>query len=193
MNPSRRLAVGTAGAALAGLLLSSCDAGELLGSDEPDADPSISEPSEPVPAEDALSLGETFDGAASTTVESVTRGESDESWLPAGANFEWLSAAVRSCVSAGGSTTEVGWYQWAATDADGSWYPADLDYDRPRPTGQFPQLVELAPGECAEGRVLIAVPTDAELVALVNADPAGVPQGSWLIGDPGAPAVTDGE
>jgi hypothetical protein len=186
MSPTaRRLRGLLAGAALTSLLLTGCDAGDLIDQDRSGADPSISEPSEPAATEGALSVGDTFDGAVSTTVETILRGEGDDSWLRAGVNFEWLSAAVRTCVSAGGSTTEVGWYQWAVTDADGAWYPADLDYDRERPTGQYPKLADLAPGECTEGRILIAVPRDA--------DRAGVPQGSWLVGDIGVPAATDGE
>lgn len=191
MNPtSRRL---LACAALASALLTGCDVGDVLDPEEPGAEPAITESSEPVDLESALPIGETFDGAASTTVESIARGEGDDSWVPAGANFEWLSATVRTCVSAGGSTTEVGWYQWAATGVDGGWYPADLDYDRDRPTGQYPRLADLAPGECAEGRILIAVPRDAEVVTLVNADQDGVAQGSWLVGDIGVPAAIGGE
>ncbi|WP_322936939.1 hypothetical protein [Nocardioides bizhenqiangii] len=180
-------------AALASALLTGCDAGEVLDPEDSGAGPTATETSDAAELESALAIGETFEGAASTTVKAIFRGEGAEEWLPAGANFEWVAATVRTCVSAGGSGTEIGWYQWAATGADGGWYPADLDYDRDLPTGQYPRLTELAPGECAEGRILIAVPRDAELVTLVNSDQAGVPQGSWLIGDIGVPAAIGGE
>lgn len=191
MKPtSRRIAGCAAGAALAIALLTGCDAGGVLGADEAEDEPSISEPSEPAEVE-GLPIGDTFDGDASTTVESIDRGEGDGTWLEAGDNFEWLSATVRTCVSAVRPTTEIGWYQWAATGADGGWYPADLDYDGDGPAGQYPRLTDLAPGECAEGLILIAVPSDAEVVALVNADQAGVPQGTWLVGDVGVPEAND--
>ena len=190
MKPtSRRLLACTA---LASALLTGCGAQEVLDSEDPGAGPATTEPSEGTEAETALSIGGTSDGEASTTVESVVRGEGADAWLRAGPELEWLSTTVRTCVSAGGSTTEIGWYQWAAVGADGAWYPADLDYDRPRPTGQYPRLAELAPGECAEGRILIAIPLDAEVVTLVGADRNGVPQGTWLVGDVGLPAASDG-
>ena len=193
MKPtSRRLAARTAGAALASVLLVGCDVGGVLGSDEAD-DPSISEPTDPSELEDGLAIGETFDGDASTTVESIVRGDGESTWLDPGETFEWLVPTVRTCISAVRPATEIGWYQWAAQDADGGWYPADLDYDEPEPSGQYPRLEDLAPGECAEGRVLIAVPRDAEVVALINADRSGKPQGTWLVGDVGVPAATDGE
>lgn len=192
MKPtSRRLAVG---AALTSALLTGCGVADVLDSDESGSDAPVAESSDPTAIEGALAVGETFDdGAVSTTVKAILRGEGAESWLPAGESFEWLSATVRTCVPAGGSTAEVGWYQWAATGADGGWYPAHLDYDRPKPDGQYPQLDDVAPGECAQGRVLIAVPREAEVVALINSDQAGVPQGTWLPGDVGAPAASDGE
>jgi hypothetical protein len=197
MKPtSRRIAGCTAGAAgtvLATFLLTGCDVGEVLGADEAEDEPSISEPSDSAEVEGALAIGDTFDGEASTTVESIIRGEGDETWLEAGDNFEWLSPTVRTCVSAVRPTTEVGWYQWAATGADGSWYPADLDYDDAQPADQYPRLTDLAPGECAEGRILIAVPSEAEVVALINSDQSGTPQGSWLVGDVGIPEATDGD
>ncbi len=191
MKPSARRAL--AGAALASALLTGCDVGELLDPQDTGAEPPLSEPSDEGALDAALPIGETFEGVASTTVESVLRGKGADSWLPAGANFEWLSASVQTCVSAGGARTEVGWYQWAAIGADGGWYAADLDYDRDRPAEQYPRLVDLAPGDCAEGRILIPVPRDAELVTLTNASPSGVAQGSWLIGDIGVPAATDDE
>jgi len=185
---SRRL---LAGAALASVLFTGCGVGDVLD-DDADADPTIAEPEDDsAGTEGALAIGETFEGAASTTVETILRGEGDDSWVPAGENFEWLSATVRTCVSAGGARTEAGWYQWAATGTDGGWYPADLDYDEPRPAEQYPRLVDLEPGECAEGRILIPVPSDAELLTLVNASQSGVAQGAWLIGDIGVPASDD--
>jgi len=193
MKPtSRRL---LAAAALASVLLTGCDVGDVLGSDDadPDAEPSGAEPDDAATdLEDALTIGDTYEGDATTTVESILRGEGDDSWLPAGDNFEWLAATVSTCVSAGGSQTEVGWYQWAVTGTDGGWYGADLDYDGERPSGRYPLLAELAPGECAEGQILIPVPRDAELITLINADRSGLPQGTWLIGDIGVPAVADG-
>jgi hypothetical protein len=192
MRPTlRRLAVVAAGAATAAVVLTGCGA-DVLDPDDSEEDPSASEATDPAEVEEALPVGETYEGAASTTVETVDRGPGDASWLAAGANFEWLSASVRTCVSAGGSPTEVGWYQWAAEGSDGGWYPADLDYDDAQPTGQYPRLVDLVPGECTEGVVLIAVPRDAELVTLINADQTGTPQGTWAIGDVGAPAGLDG-
>lgn len=193
MKPtSRRL---LAAAALASVLLTGCGVGD--GSDssdaDPDAEPSVAEPDdEATDLEGALAIGDTYEGDATTTVESVLRGKGGDSWVPAGGNFEWLAATVSTCVSAGGSQTEVGWYQWAATGPDGAWYPADLDYDGEQPSDQYPLLAELAPGECAEGQILIPVPRDAELITLINADRAGVPQGTWLMGDVGVPAVADG-
>ncbi len=101
--------------------------------------------------------------------------------------------SVRTCVPAGGSPTEVGWYQWAATGSDGGWYSADLDYDGDRPTPQYPRLDDLTPGGCAVGQILIEVPKRAELVTLVNADRSGAPQGTWVLGDRGEPTVANGE
>lgn len=193
MKPTPRLAVGSACVVLASLLLTGCDAGEVLSPDDSESEPSIAKPSEPAaPTEGSLRIGETFEGATSTTVDAIARGDGGETWLTAGGNFEWLSPTVRTCVSAGGSTTEIGWYQWAATGIDGGWYPADLDYDGTEPTNQYPRLAELAPGECAKGRILIAVPRDAEVVTLINADQDGAPQGTWLVGDVGIPAAADG-
>lgn len=177
-------------AALACALFAGCDVGEVLDPEDTEPEPALTDPSD-LPPDTALPVGETFEGDASTTVEAILRGDGADSWLPAGASFEWLSATVQTCVSAGGSTTEVGWYQWAAVGADGGWYPADLDYGRDRPVAQYPRLVDLAPGECAEGRILIPVPRDAELVTLVNASQSGAPQGTWLIGEVGVPAATD--
>ena len=189
-STSRRLLA----VALASVLFTGCGVGDVLDSGDSGADPTVAEPSDdPAGLESALPIGDTFEGDASTTVEEVIRDAGDDTWVPAGANFEWLSATVRTCVSAGGSRTEAGWYQWAATGADDGWYPADLDYDEDRPGGQYPRLVDLAPGECAEGRILIPVPIDAELVTLVNASQSGVTQGTWLIGDVGVPAAADDE
>jgi hypothetical protein len=189
MKPTSRLAVGVA--AVAALLLAGCDAGGDPP-DETEDEPSVAESSEPPPTEGTLPIGETFEGATSTRVKEIVRGDGDASWLSAGDNFEWLTPTVRTCVSAGGLPTEIGWYQWAATGIDGGWFPADLDYDDPQPADQYPRLEELAPGECAEGRILIAVPRDAEVFTLVNADQDGVPQGSWLVGDVSDPAAADG-
>ncbi len=187
MKPSSRRRL--VGAALASVLLTGCDA--VLDRDDLDAEPSVAEPDDATALEGALAIGDTYEGDASTTVEAILRGEGDGTWVPAGDNFEWLSATVTTCVSAGGSRTEAGWYQWAATGADGGWYPADLDYDLDRPVEQYPRLVDLAPGECAEGRILIPVPTDAEIVTLINASQSGSAQGTWLVGDIGVPASDD--
>lgn len=188
---SRRLLGATALAVVA--TLTGCDAGEVLSADDPDPDAATtSEPSADA-LQGALSLGETSEGETSTTVEGVVRGEGDESWTPAGEGYEWLSVTARTCVPGGASSTEVGWYQWAATGADGGWYPAAIDYDNARPTGQYPRRGEVTPGTCAEGRLLVAVPQQAEVVTLVNADENGVPQGTWLVGEAGVPTDLDAE
>jgi hypothetical protein len=189
MRPTAR--GGLAVAALASALLSGCDVGEVLDPDDSPndsrTDPSVAASTEPAEPESTLPVGGTFEGTTSTTVEAIERGRGGPLWLPAGDGFEWLWATVRSCVPPNGLTTEVGWYQWAATGADGSWYPADLDYDSDVPSGQFLRLGDLPPGECADGEVLIAVPRDAEVVTLVNSDQNGMPQGTWVVGDVGAP------
>ena len=186
---SGRVLAGSAAAAIAVLLLTGCGAGDLLSSDDPDPAP-VDEASVD-PLADALAIGDTFDGASSTTLQAVVRRAGDESWVPSRDGYEWLSLTVRTCVPAGGSPTEVGWYQWAATGSDGGWYSADLDYDGDRPAPKYPKLEDLAPGSCAEGRVLIDIPQGAELVTLVNADRSGEPQGTWLLGDAGEPTDTD--
>ncbi len=192
MNRASRRLLGAAALAVVATL-TGCDAGEVLSSDDPDPDAATtSEPSADA-LQGALSLGETFEGETSTTVEGAVRGEGDQSWTPAGEGYEWLSVTARTCVPAGASGTEVGWYQWAATGADGGWYPADVDYGNGRPTGQYPRMAEVTPGTCVEGRLLIPVPQQAEVVTLVNADESGVPQGTWLVGDVGVPAVLDAE
>ena len=103
---SRRLLGATALAVVA--TLTGCDAGEVLSSDDPDPDAApTTEPSAAAP-QSALSLGETFEGETSTTVEGVVRGEGDESWTPAGEGYEWLLVTARTCVPAGASGTELG-------------------------------------------------------------------------------------
>ena len=182
MNPtSRRL---LAVAALASLLLSGCDL-DVLSSDDPKLEAPPTEEVAAVP--EALSVGDTFEGDVLTTVVAVAKG-GDPSWTSPGDGYDWLWANVRTCVPASGSTTEIGWYQWAVTGTDGGWYPADLDYDDDRPTNQFPRFLELTPGDCREGRVLIPVPVEAELITVVNADQSGQPQGTWLLDDSDAQA-----
>ena len=105
-------------------------------------------------------------------------------WPTAGAGHSWWWVNVRTCVVASGSASEIGWYQWAIIASDGSWYAPDLDYAGNRPTNQLPRLQELAPGDCREGRVLFPIPDDAEVMAVVNADQSGEPQGTWLLDDP---------
>lgn len=187
---SRRL---LAAATLAVVAFTGCDAGEVLSADDPDPEAAVTTGPSVDVLEGALAVGETFEGATSTTVADVVRSEGEESWTPAGEGYEWLSVTVRSCVPGGASGAEVGWYQWAATGADGGWYPAAIDYDNARPTGQYPQRGEVTTGTCAEGRLLVAVPQQAEVVTLVNADENGVPQGTWLVGEAGVPTVLDAE
>jgi hypothetical protein len=183
MKPAaRRVLAGTA--VVAALLLSGCDAG-VLSDDESEPEVPAAEPTVAAWA-NALPVGDTFDGPVATTVLAVTK-DSDPSWEEPGENLEWLSADVRSCIPAGGSASEVGWYQWAASGTDGGWYPADLDYAGDEPADQYPRLAELAPGECVEGRILFAIPGQAEVTVLVNADETGAAQGSWLLGDVGLP------
>lgn len=175
MRPaSLRVAAGTA---LAAALLGGCDL-DALSEDEPPLEAPPSETGDAYP--DALSIGDSFEGGTVTTVSAIAKGGAS-SWPAAGDGYDWLWANVRVCVPASGSTTEVGWYQWAVVATDGAWYPADLDYASNRPTDQLTRLIELAPGDCREGRVLIPVPDEAELIALVNADQSGRPQGTWLI------------
>ena len=188
MKPAaRRVLVGSA--VVAALLLSGCDAGQVLSSDD-DSEPDVPA-TEPTAAAwaNALPVGDTFDGPVETTVIAVAK-DGDQSWEEPGESLDWLSADVRSCIPAGGSASEVGWYQWAASGADGGWYPADLDYASDEPLDQYPRLVELAPGECVEGRILFAIPRQAEVTVLVNADETGAAQGSWLLGDVGLPVDT---
>lgn len=165
----------------------------MFSTDGTVTDESPIEAQSPSPWPEALEIGATYDGTVSTTVTEVLRGQDDDTWAPAGEGYEWLTVGVRTCVPAGASTSQVGWYQWAATGVDGGWYAADLDYGRPFPRGQYPRLAEVVPGECVEGRVLIPVPQQAEVIALINADKFGAPQGSWLVGDIGVPATADGE
>lgn len=179
-----------AGAALGSLLLTGCESGEELDPDYADSDTVATDATDALA--DALTVGETFEGDASTTVEALIRGPGADAWLRAGADYEWLAVTATTCLSAAESVTEVGWYQWAAVDADGDWYPADLDYDNERPTRQYPMLDDVAPGSCAAGRILIPIPEDAELVSVVNADRSGEPQGTWLVGEAGAPTAVGG-
>ncbi len=193
MKPAtRRLLAGITVVAVLTGLLTGCNAGDLLSSDDDSGPDLVAEPSDTT-LDNALAVGETFEGATSTTLQAVTRGPGNESWVPARDDYEWLSLLVRTCVPAGGSPTEVGWYQWAATGSDGGWYSADLDYDGDLPTGQYPRLTDLTPGDCAVGRILMSVPRGAELITLVNADRSGAPQGTWLLGDAGAPTAASGE
>lgn len=182
MKPtSGRLLVG---AASASMLLTGCEL-DALSSEDPKLEAPPTEVAEAYP--NALSVGDAFEGDVLTTVLAVATGGAP-SWPPAGEGYDWLWANVRTCVPASGSATEVGWYQWAVSGTGGGWYPADLDYDSNRPTNQFPRLLELTPGDCREGRVLIPVPVDAEVIAVVNADQSGEPQGAWLIDDADAQA-----
>ena len=175
MRPaSLRLAAGTA---LTAALLSGCGL-DALSEDEPPLEAPPTEAGDAYP--DALSVGDSFEGDAVTTVIAIAKG-GDPSWPEAGDGYDWLWANVRTCIPTSGSTTEVGWYQWAAVATDDGWYPADLDYDSDRPTNQLTRLIELTPGDCREGRVLIPVPDEAEVIALVNADQSGQPQGTWLV------------
>ncbi len=169
-----------AGTAVAAALLSGCGL-DAFSSDEPALEAPPSDADDPYP--DALAVGETYEGDVRTTVIAIARGGAP-AWPNAGEGYDWLWANVRTCVPASGSATEIGWYQWAAAASDGGWFSADLDYDSDRPTNQLPQLVELAPGDCREGRVLIPVPDEAEVLAVVNADRSGRPQGTWRFDDP---------
>jgi|GEM_PF-6477654 len=191
MNRASRRLLGAA--TLLVVALTGCDAGEVLSSEDPEPEAAATTGPSVDPLQDALAVGETFEGATSTTVQDVARGGGDGSWTPAGEGYEWLSVTARACVPGGASGAEVGWYQWAATGADGGWYPAAVDYDNALPTGQYPRRGEVTPGTCAEGRLLVAVPRQAEIVTLVNADENGVPQGTWLIGEAGVPTALDAE
>ncbi len=171
-------------AALASVVLAGCDL-DALSSADPKLEGPPSATADGYP--NALSVGDTFEGDVLTTVIAVAKGGAP-SWPSAGEGYDWLWANVRTCVPASGTTTEIGWYQWAVSGTDGGWYPADLDYDSDRPTNQFPRLRELTPGDCREGRVLIPVPVEAEVIAVINADESGQPQGTWLIDDADAQA-----
>lgn len=153
---------------------------DVLSGEEPRIEAPPSSTVDPFP--DALPVGATHEGKVVTTVIAIEHGGAD-TWPAAGEGYDWLWVNARVCVPVSGATTEIGWYQWAATAADGGWYPADVDYAAPRPTNQLPRLVDLVPGDCREGRVLIPVPDDAEVVAVVNADRSGEPQSVWRYDD----------
>ena len=169
-----------AGAALGAALLSGCGI-DALSPEEPELEAPSTEAADPYP--DALAVGDTHEGDARTTVIAIAEGGAP-AWPAAGAGYEWWWVNLRTCVPASGAPTEIGWYQWAITDSEGGWYGADLDYAGRRPTNQLPRLLELAPGDCREGRVLVPVPDEARVIAVVNADRSGRPQGTWLYDDP---------
>ena len=173
--------------------LTGCDVGDALDSEDPGAEPTSTEVVGARGPENALPVGETFDGAASTTVTAIARGEGDDLVVAGRRQLRLVVGTVRTCVSAGGSTTEVGWYQWAATGVDGGWYPADLDYDRRPADRAVPAVADLTPGALPRGADPDRGPRDAEVVTFVNADQDGVAQGSWLVGDVGVPAAIGGE
>lgn len=169
-----------AGAAVAAALLTGCGL-DVLSSEEPELEAPPTDADDPY--SDALAVGDTYEGDVRTTVIDIALGGAP-AWSAAGEGFDWLWVKARTCVVASGSPAEIGWYQWAAVASDGSWYAADLDYADNRPRDQLPRLLELAPGDCREGRVLFAVPDEVEVVAIVNADRSGEPQGTWLFDDP---------
>ncbi len=190
-STSRRLLA----VALASVLFTGCGVGDVLDSGDSGADPTVAEPSDdPAGLEGALPIGDTFEGDASTTVEEVIRDAGDDTWVPAGDELR-VALGHRAHLRLGrrvedrGGLVPVGRHRRRRR----------LVPRRPRlrratgPAGQYPRLVDLAPGECAEGRILIPVPIDAELVTLVNASQSGVTQGTWLVGDVGVPAVADDE